>query len=210
MDNKNLGGLENILVEEHTGHRPMAVRLPPELRTKSAQIDEKIAGLVELCWRLGLRTQYCCEGDPTPPEAFAPKSGKYGRGLAYITFSSSLEAMVFTATAGPVAWDWKVYQQHQRIPAWAQQYVHWVRQGNTVRFPHEDIVFAEAALKKYNWHLKDLIGAVFLDQKPLPTAPLRICPTCGGLVPPSLRKDARYCSRNCQLRGRNRRKRSVH
>jgi hypothetical protein len=197
------------MLDQHfqTPHQTAPKRLPRRLRQATAEIDVAITPLIEELWRLGFTTRYCCQGDDT---AAAP--GRAGwQHLAYITFGSLVEAHLFAALAGPFAWDRRTHRRrHSERPDRTDRWTwDWTVEANTVRFPARDIPRATAALSKYRWRLRDVLaplaaaGAVPATAEGRP--PPKTCPACGGVVL-SRRKDARYCSRRCQLAGRDRRR----
>jgi hypothetical protein len=198
------------------GHKTKNLKPPPSMRTIA--IDERIAPLISHLWRLGFQTQYSCQGN----------AGDASTDLAYIMFRSHLEAALFAALAGPLSWDFKTQAQRERerpdrADRWAWE---WRIEGYTVRFPSRDILRATAAMANAP-RLASLVGAVSSatapPQTPPPTSsgsgserilPLRsaqdpsrsaprICPACRRVVV-ARRKDARYCSRSCQLSARSR------
>jgi hypothetical protein len=67
-------------------HATVALRLPGA-HDRSIRIDRGIAPLIESLWKLGLRTQWCCQGDADDHRA-------------YITFASKSEARWFCDIAG--------------------------------------------------------------------------------------------------------------
>src|SRR5262249_50499605 len=92
---------------------------PPDPRVG---IDEKIAGLLRQCWRLGLGTRFCCQGD-NPPE-------EWGESRAYITFQDWRQALLFAAAAGPMAWSERAHGQRDRESRscpepWRWAWWHW-------------------------------------------------------------------------------------
>lgn len=183
-------------------HETRSMRLPVRMRPSTVDIDKRIAPLVHELWRLGFATKYCCEGDD--PVAMVHKVNQ-GRGrtpdLAYIMFGDWVEASLFASLAGPPAWDKKTHFQREREQnsrPWD-----WHVEAYSVRFPTRDIERATDALKRYAWRLGALLGSRTHDGEPLRSAPRIVCPTCGRVVM-SRRKDARYCSRRCQLAARNR------
>jgi hypothetical protein len=201
-------------------HRTTPLRLPPSMRTQTADIDERIAPLIQRLWRLGYVTHYCCQGDARQDHV----------DQAYITFRSVLEACLFVAQAGPLAWDHRTHRQREaELPGSSQRWTwDWRLEGDIVRFPARDIARATATLIRTGKPLVALIGAV--SEAPVPllpappqcercgwepmpcpsgaaeprlSAPRPRCPTCGGLIL-ARRRDARYCSRRCQLAARDR------
>jgi ribosomal protein S27AE len=200
-------------------HKTVPLTLPPAMRPTRAEIDERMAPLIRRLWQLGYVTTYCCQGDMDEDSAAHE---------AYIVFRSRIEAALFVALAGPMAWDRKTHGLRDRErPSGRDRWTwDWRLERDTVRFPSRDIGRALAALR-LSASLAALIGAVSdapvpllcalavcprcaYEQIPATTAPPeahrrapRICPTCGGVVM-ARRKDARYCSRRCQLAARHR------
>jgi hypothetical protein len=202
-------------------HTETQVKLPERVRPTHAGIDERLVPLITRLWQLGYVTLYCCQGGDTVP--------------AYIAFRTCVEAALFLALAGPAAWTPKERRRRRAEPGvagGASGECDWeMEAGNgihVVRFPARDIPLATTHLVREGVRLEALIGA--LSETPLPrlsappecprcrteligalipspdahhSAP-RTCPTCGGVVP-SRRRDARYCSRRCQLAARDRR-----
>jgi hypothetical protein len=191
------------------------------MRPKTADIDARMAPLIRLLWQRGFVTRYCCQGDTREGDSQLQ---------AYIKFRSALEAALFAALAGPLAWDSRAHRGREgELPGGSLRWTwDWHLEGDTVRFPSRDLPRATAAFLRGGRALTALIGAVleapipFLPAlqdcprcgweqiqspaapaEPLPSAPGRQCPSCSGLVL-ERRKDARYCSRRCQLAARNR------
>jgi hypothetical protein len=182
-----------------------------------ADIDQDLVPLIQTLWRAGFTTCFCCQGE-------AARSGQ-GEPLAYIKFSTKVEAALFAAMAGPFHWDRRTHQQrHQERPAGSERGSwDWLLEGDRVRFPSRDIArvtVAAARLPRLEALIQtpiplrpappacphcglELIGALVLQADAHQAAPRR-CPTCDGVVL-SRRKDARYCSRRCQLAARDRR-----
>jgi ribosomal protein S27AE len=195
------------------------------MRPMTASIDKAMAPLITALWRLGYTTQYCCQGDAADssgtPENDATRQ-------AYIMLSTRAEAALFAALAGPLAWDKKAHRQrHAERPDGSDRWTwDWHIDGNTVRFPGRDLGRVTVAVQRMP-KLIALIGALSGTQEvlrpALPECPEcgfallgalpaatkayhpapRTCPTCGGVVL-ARRKDARYCSRRCQLAARQR------
>lgn len=208
-------------------HSTAPQKLPRRLRHDHADIDQGIAPLIDHLWRLGFRTRYCCQGDADQDGYHVP-GGEYGT-RAYITFGSMCEAALFVALAGPSSWDDRTHRQrHAEDPKGTERWTwDWRLEGDVVRFPARDITRATRQLAQARWRL-DRFGALLATRHPLPGAPDRhdpdpmervgapqqesdalpaapqTCPTCGTVVL-SRRSDARYCSRRCQLRARDRR-----
>jgi len=170
--------------------------LPPR---GTIEIDVEIAPLIAECWRLGLMTRYCCQGQKIDrPQASGDRAAwsAYYSGRAYIAFKSPLATMVFLALASPRT----MYGDFDARD--------WVCEGAIIRFPRRDISRAIDNLQKQRRTLTDLIGwaqigSDNLDNYPILSAPRR-CGSCGAPIPDRLRQDARYCSRQCQLRARKR------
>jgi hypothetical protein len=195
-------------------HSTQPEKLPRRLRQRTADIDQHIAPLIRELWRLGFATTHCCQGDMDVDETGAPYAdGRSSGRAAYISFTSWVQAALFASLAGPPSWhstfhDNTSQRRHRDVPIAPQPWrYHWRLEGHRVRFPSRDIPRATAALRGYHWRLADLAGG--LAQPPsdpgIPPPPTRARPMCGGMVL-SCRKDARYCSRKCQLAGRDRRR----
>jgi hypothetical protein len=191
------------------------------MRATTADIDRALAPIIQMLWRRGYRTRYCCQGDPAMDYE--------GADQAYILFGTALEAALFYAYCGPARWSKAQHaQRHRERPEGSERWTwDWRLEGDTVRFPHRDIARVAKAVQQIP-SLGALIGAVSATEIPLRSAPPtcphcesdllgahpaapdphrpapRLCPTCGGVVL-SRRKDARYCSRRCQLAARDRR-----
>ena len=194
-------------------HASTPLTLPARMRPTTAAIDARLVPLVARLWRLGYVPTHCCQGD-------GDESGRAA--LAYISFRSLVEAALFVAQAGPVAWDPKTHRQrHAENPQGTERWTwDWHVEGAVVRFPTRDIGRATAAINRRGARLEALVGAVSASPIPrLPAPPAcpqcgmelmgafceltvahrpapLTCPTCGGVVL-SRRKDARYCSRKC-------------
>lgn len=171
-----------------------------------ARIDKKMRPLMEACWDAGLRTVFCCEGD----------EGAKDR-LAYIVFGSMLECAFFVAFAGPTQWN--------MAPKWTRASrddaaFGWRIEGETVRFPTEDIPLATGTLRERKWTVDAVVrmySQSFLLQEygehvgdsEMPAPMVRRCanPDCRRIISPSRRRDAIYCCRRCQLKVRDRSKR---
>jgi hypothetical protein len=189
------------------GHKATAKRVPVRMRRSIARIDDRMAPLIGHLWRLGFTTNFCCEGEV----------GDDAMNQAYISFGSGVEACLFASLAGPLAWNDKTHRQRNREQASGTE--HWSGAWHleygyaTVRFPARDIHRAAAQLDKLRWRVGDLLRVLSMERLgspstmsgPRQSAP-RTCPTCGGILL-SRRKDARYCSRRCQLAARDRRQR---
>jgi len=203
-------------------HQTIGLRLPRRLRTEQAQIDQQMAPLIRELWRLGFRAEFCCQGDPPVGAGMHSRAPEQGAEQpAYISFATALEALLFASLAGPPSWDRREDQRRSQAGDWQV----W---GTEVRFPGGDIGRAIAALQRHHWRLEALLGAALIGgtphrsgehgtqerlgavddgDLPLLSAPRR-CPVCGGLRM-SRRKNARYCSRRCQLAARDRRRITV-
>jgi hypothetical protein len=180
--------------------------------TLPVAIDARIAGLIRHCWRLGLETTYCCQGDDRQPEGAHPLSGRYTAALAYISFRARWQAILFIGAAGPHAWSRK-YRRYDEPYRWTLDI------GAVVRFPAADIRGAEDAMSRVGALLPERVGAPdgaddahrarvgagTGSPDALPCAP-RTCPVCRVPVA-GRRRDARYCGRRCQLLARDRRSR---
>jgi hypothetical protein len=169
------------------------VRLIPPDPDPGVAIDVGIAPLIHQCWRLGLHTNNCCEGDNSHD--------------AYISFRERWQAELFAAAAGPFAWNDRVQRRRDRESAgrpeaWRWSWWRWRLEGATVRFPHRDIGRAEDTLRARG-SLGVRVGAHIENQNSRLSAPPRLCPICGEVVL-ARRRDARYCSRRCQLAARHR------
>src|SRR5262249_14499839 len=115
---------------------------------------------------------------------------------------------------GPTSWGTKIHKQRDKeqpttTERWRWEWWCWWLQGDTVRFPRRDIPRVTAALAQHRWRLQDLGARLCADTSVQDTDPIRstvrIGPVCGAVVT-SRRKDARYCSRKCQLAARDRRR----
>jgi hypothetical protein len=171
-----------------------AVKLRPPNPDPRVEIDAGIAGLIRECWRLGLQTRYCCQGDADRE--------------AYIMFTAAWQAILFAGAAGPVAWAERTYRHRDKETPprepWRWSWWRWSLQGDTVRFPARDIPRAEKQLRCYGALIPARIGAAIKPSDSLQSAP-RLCPTCNGIVL-ARQRDAQYCSRRCQLAARRRAK----
>jgi hypothetical protein len=176
-----------------SGRDHPAVKIMPPDPDPRVEIDVRMVGLILECWRLGLATRFCCQGDPHLE--------------AYITFGAPWQALLFAAAAGPMAWDTRTHRRREREnppgEPWRWSWWRWTLEGATVRFPTRDIPRAEKQLRCYGALLPARIGADTAPTDPRLSAP-RTCPTCGGIVL-ARRRDARFCSRRCQLAARRRR-----
>jgi hypothetical protein len=129
---------------------------------------------------------------------------------AYITFRSSVETWVFAAVAGPLSWGYKTYRESRdgrpsSVERWGWDW-HIDTGHDAVRFPSRDMPRATAQLASLRWRLADVLARIGADTTVTSTAPIRamrVCPACGGPVL-SRRKDAKFCSRRCQLVARDR------
>jgi hypothetical protein len=145
---------------------------------------------------MGLRTAYSCQED-----------GENGKKQAYIMFYSHLEAAVFLAYAGPMSWSFSEHMaRHAEHPPGTDRWTwDWTLEHQSVRFPPRDIPRATRALRAHRWTLAGLIRASSVSlPSPEGAQVPRTCRGCGGVMPSSLRRDAIYCSRRCQLRARQR------
>ncbi|HUE74570.1 MAG TPA: hypothetical protein VMP01_27125 [Pirellulaceae bacterium] len=180
-----------------------SVRLTPP--DPKVDIDAEIAGLVKQCWRLGLITTHCCQGDADYQGQTGPGGGRLE--LAYVSFGDAVSALIFAAAAGPMAWSYETHRKRDRerselAKRWSWDWhIDFGAYGAAVRFPSRDIQRAEASLRRYGGPLVRASERVQAGQEAHRSAPT--CPTCGGLVI-SRRRDAKYCSRRCQLRARER------
>jgi hypothetical protein len=142
-------------------HKATAVHAPDG---SSIEVDAKLLVLVQQCWRLGLATRACCQGDPEPaPDA--PRPARDGTPdhpaarQAYIAFSTSLHAMAFAASAGPTAWgSAKLGSRRTDAVDLGSGYDHWILRDRRVGFPHRDIGRAVAALKRCTWTIRELVA----------------------------------------------------
>jgi hypothetical protein len=170
--------------------------MPPPGHDPRIEIDAGIAGLIRECWRLGLKTRYCCQGDATADDA---------TGLAYIAFADLRSAALFAALAGPMSWSERTHkirdrETHHRREPWRWAWWQWaLDQLGCVRFPSRDIPRAEAALASVGVR----IGSDRVPSDPILSAPERRCPIC-TLPVTARRRDATYCSRRCRLAARRR------
>jgi hypothetical protein len=158
------------------------------------EIDVALVDLVRVCWSRGLATRYCCEGTA---------------GKSYVQFVSGLEAALFAALAGPMTWTREEHDERLRGPGAVKpdRWREWVLTGDaTVTFPRRDIGRATAALRRARFSLAELKRAHLDLRENRPT--VRRCRSCRGAIAPWLRRDAVYCSRSCQLRGRRRAQRA--
>jgi len=167
-------------------------------------IDQGIADLIRVCWRRGLRTRHCCQGDARDRGDGYVLHGQPGyTDLAYIQFESALEAAVFVARAGPFAWLRKDHVlRHAEYAPSPRSNLDWSLEGDIVRFPNRDIDRASRALQRYSWTLAGFIAAADVSASAERNRPERLCQTCGESVPPWRRRDAIYCGRKCQLKAR--------
>jgi hypothetical protein len=217
--------IEHKISEEHNlTHPTRRQRLPKRLRPTTADIDTQMVPLIKRLWQLGYTTLYCCQGNPEAEDWS-------GTAQAYIKFGSLIEATLFAALAGPLAWDDKTHRKrHDERPTGTERWRwDWRLEGDTVRFPARDVGRATASFQKRGHPLVALvralgasaeslrseqvecpecrmtrIGAFPKSADPHRPAP-RTCPTCQNVIL-SQRKDARYCSRRCQLAARDRRR----
>lgn len=199
-----------------TRHRVRTVLLPPHMRDTAAEIDEALAPLIRRCWQLGLRTVHSCEGDladdrrsTTTGETPARVSRRLS--AAYITFRTPLEALVFLGLAGPASWPHKWVQERDREARRHPNWWNWDWSldslgSKTVRFPREDVPRATRAVQAATWKVGDLIHDIYVEMPPSAPPTFRICRGCGEHIPPSLRSDAVYHSRRCQLQSRSRKR----
>jgi hypothetical protein len=161
------------------------------------QIDVKLRPLMRLLWKRGFRTCFSCEGDADGPRD------------AYIRFETFIDAVLFYALAGPLAWSARPPDDWRRKWIAPDAKRHWVLAGHDVRFPQREIPLAEQALRSgVRWTVDDIIAhrvEVTHGLRPPPEmAPPRICKRCGGLIPPRTRRDAVYCSTRCRKGARRR------
>jgi hypothetical protein len=203
-------------------------KLPRQCVQTTADIDQSIAHLIEHLWRLGFVTRYCCEGDGDDD---GRDDGNTMRS-AYIAFGSWADAALFASWAGPLSWDRKTHRQrHAENPHGTERWTwDWKIDGPVVRFPTRDIPRVIIQLSQARWRL-DRVGALLARRSPPPNAPAelasdpvvrigalesqsdahqsapKLCPLCESPVL-SRRRDARYCSRRCQLRARDRSRRA--
>lgn len=166
-------------------------------------VDKGIAELLRLCWRRGFATRWSCEGHDGEE--------RKGWGRAYVEFQSTLEAALFAAVAGPMSWTREEHEARrlerpQNNERWTYDWhiggIHHAA-SNVVSFPKRDIARAMAALRRAGrWTITEMLEAASQarEQKAAP----RRCRTCRSAIAPWVRKDARYCTRRCQLRGRRR------
>jgi hypothetical protein len=198
-------------------HKEVPLEMPRAMHVTTAGIDEALVPLITHLWQLGFVTRFCCQGDP----------GNDPARRAYIRFRSRLEAGMFTALAGPMAWDARVHRARAlKNPAGIDRWTwDWQLAGDTVRFPARDVPRAMEALARNGVPLAALIAAVSREPAPAVPAPSpqtseerigalneppeahrsapRTCPTCGAVIM-GKRKDARFCNRRCQLKARDR------
>jgi hypothetical protein len=188
----------------------------------TAEIDRALAPIIQMLWRRGYQTRFCCQGDPA--------TDFEGANQAYIKFGTHIEAALFYAYCGPARWTNAQHaQRHRERPDGSERWTwDWRLVGEIVRFPNRDIVRVAKAVQQIP-SLQVLIGAVSVTEIALRSAPPscprcgmdllgayiaapdphrpapQLRPRCGGIVI-SRRKDARYCSRRCQLASRDRRR----
>ena len=112
------------------------------------QIDQEMAPLIKVCWKMGLRTAYSCQED-----------GENGKKQAYIMFYSHLEAAVFLAYAGPMSWSFSEHMaRHAEHPPGTDRWTwDWTLEHQSVRFPPRDIPRATRALRAHRWTLAGLV-----------------------------------------------------
>jgi hypothetical protein len=192
------------------------------MHTKTADIDSALVPIIQMLWRRGYQTCFCCQG--------YSETDFEGAHQAYIKFGTHIEAALFYAYCGPARWTNAQHaQRHRERPGGSERWRwDWRLESVTVRFPNRDIGRVAKAVEHIP-SLRALIRPVSNTAMPLPSpiptcpgcgldllgarlaaadahqpAPPR-CPTCGGVVM-ARRKDARYCSRRCQLAARDRRR----
>lgn len=158
------------------------------------EIDKDIAELIQTLWAAGIRTTYCCQGDDVEPlAAYIPATS-----LAYITFGSREEALLFVAAAGPFAWPPSQRPFKDKKADWhGIMWTHWHLESATVCFPKHDIPRALTALR-VNFAVVQRLARARAGAPQLPPRELRGCVQCGRLIDPNRRADAKYCSRACQ------------
>jgi hypothetical protein len=177
-------------MQEH----PSVLMRPPW----DVQIDVKLRPIIRILWTRGIRTYFSCQGTPDGPK---PKK-------AYIRFQSQLDAALFVARAGPVAWGPKThFARWRQIPPDNRWYWEWSLSGLDVDFPHEDIPRVEQALRAHGWTVDELIDhrdSVTGGHAMPEAAPPRICKGCGGFISSRTRRDAVYCCERCRKGARRR------
>src|SRR5262249_21657217 len=114
------------------------VKLRPPNPDPRVEINAGIAGLIQECWRLGLQTRYCCQGDH--------------RCEAYIMFTSPWPAILFTGAAAPAAWSARAHgRRDPEVPPAERAFADWLYPYNWVRPAKESVTRVTLLTSNGTW-----------------------------------------------------------